>query len=105
MFVPPFDLSKARVLISNDDGIDAPGLKVLERAVENLAAEVWTVAPSMERSGAGHSLTLRRPLRLRHVSGRRYMVDGTPTDCVLLAVKQLLKNNPPDLILSGINLG
>jgi 5'-nucleotidase len=101
----PFALAGARVLIANDDGIDAPGLKLLERVIRRLAGEVWVVAPEAEQSAASHSLTLRRPLHLRRVSGRRYKVDGTPTDSVLLAVHQVLKNRPPDLVLSGINRG
>jgi 5'-nucleotidase len=99
------DLARARVLISNDDGINAPGLKILERAVRPLVREVWVVAPETEQSGAGHSLTLRRPLRLRQVSHRRFAVDGTPTDCVLLGLHKVLKDRPPDLVLSGINRG
>ena len=99
------DLAKARVLISNDDGINAPGLKLLERVIRPLVREVWVVAPETEQSGAGHSLTLRRPLRLRKISGRRFAVDGTPTDCVLLGLKKVLKDRPPDLVLSGINRG
>ena len=99
------DLSRARVLISNDDGINAPGLKLLERIIRPLVRELWVVAPETEQSGAGHSLTLRRPLRLRRVSGRRFAVDGTPTDCVLLGLKKVLKDRPPDLVLSGINRG
>lgn len=99
------DLSKARVLISNDDGINAPGLKVLERAVRGLAKEVIVVAPETENSGAGHALTLQRPLRIRNISKNRYAVDGTPTDCVLLAINELLGGEPPDLVLSGVNRG
>jgi 5'-nucleotidase len=98
-------LAGARVLLTNDDGIDAPGLKLLERVMRGLAAEVWVVAPEAEQSAASHSLTLRRPLYLRRISGRRYKVDGTPTDSVLLAVHQALKDRPPDLVLSGINRG
>ena len=99
------DLARARVLICNDDGINAPGLKLLEKVIRPLVREVWVVAPETEHSGAGHSLTLRRPLRLREVSGRRFAVDGTPTDCVLLGIKKVLENRPPDLVLSGINRG
>ncbi len=99
------DLARARILISNDDGINAPGLKLLERVIRPLVREVWVVAPETEQSGAGHSLTLRRPLHIRKVSGRRFAVDGTPTDCVLLGVKQVLKDRPLDLVLSGINRG
>ncbi len=99
------DLAGARVLISNDDGIHAPGLKKLLAVLRRQAREVWVVAPENEQSAASHSLTLRRPLRLRKLGPRRYAVDGTPTDCVLLAVNQLLKDKRPDLVLSGINLG
>ena len=100
-----FDLARARVLISNDDGIEAPGLKVLEKVVRGLAREVWVVAPEREQSAASHSLTVRRPLRMRRISERRFAVDGTPTDCVLLAVNRIMSGNPPDLVLSGINRG
>jgi 5'-nucleotidase len=99
------DLADARVLISNDDGIRAPGLKVLEKVMRRLAREVWVVAPDTEQSAASHSLTMRRPLYLRRVGGRRFTVDGTPTDCVLIAIHQVLKDRPPDLVLSGINRG
>jgi 5'-nucleotidase len=102
---PPLDLARARVLIANDDGIHAPGLKALERIVRPLVRELWVVAPETEQSAASHSLTMRRPLYLRRLSPRRFAVDGTPTDCVLLAVHQVLKGRPPDLVLSGINRG
>ena len=96
---------KARVLLCNDDGIHAPGIKALLRCIAPLCAEVWVVAPEHECSGAAHSLTLHRPLRLRQMDSHTYAVDGTPTDCVLLAVKRILKDNPPDLLLSGFNAG
>jgi len=99
------DLARCRILISNDDGIESPGIKVLERIAGDLSEDVWVVAPEQEQSGASHSLTTRRPLRMREVARRRYMVDGTPTDCVLIAVKRLLRDRPPDLVLSGINAG
>ncbi len=99
------DLSTARVLLTNDDGIDAPGLKVLERILKPLVAEVWTIAPETEQSAASHSLTLRRPLRIRKLSARRFAVDGTPTDSVLLGVNQVMKESRPDLVVSGINKG
>lgn len=105
MAYEPFDLAKARVLISNDDGINAPGLKLLEKTMRGLAGEVWVVAPETEQSAAGHSLTMRRPLFVRRVSFRRYTVDGTPTDCILLAIHQVMKTRPPHLVLSGINRG
>ncbi len=100
-----FDLSDARVLLTNDDGVDAPGLKVLERALKPLVAEVWTIAPETEQSAASHSLTLRRPLRVHKLSARRFAVDGTPTDSVLLGINQVMKENRPDLVVSGINRG
>jgi 5'-nucleotidase len=102
---PPIDLKKARILVTNDDGVYAPGIAVLQRVARTLTRDVWVVAPETEQSGAGHSLTLRRPLRLRRLSSRRFCVDGTPTDCVLLAVNHLFKERPPDLVLSGINRG
>ncbi|MFO1154939.1 MAG: 5'/3'-nucleotidase SurE [Rhodospirillales bacterium] len=106
MMHPPVELADARVLIANDDGIHAPGLKLLERVIRPLVKEVWVVAPETEQSAASHSLTMRRPLYLRKATGkRRYAVDGTPTDCVLLAVHKVLKDRPPDLVLSGINRG
>jgi 5'-nucleotidase len=99
------DLARCRILISNDDGIESHGIKALETIARDLTDDVWVVAPEQEQSGASHSLTTRRPLRMREVARRRYMVDGTPTDCVLIAVKRLLRDRPPDLVLSGINAG
>jgi 5'-nucleotidase len=99
------DLAQARILISNDDGIEAPGLVLLEKIARDLGADVWVVAPEQEQSGASHSLTTRRPLRLREAGARHFAVDGTPTDCVMLAVKHLLRDHLPDLVLSGINEG
>lgn len=98
-------LAEARVLITNDDGVHAPGLRLLARLLHNLAREVWVVAPETEQSAASHSLTMRRPLYVRRLEERRFMVDGTPADCVLLAVHQVMKASPPDLVLSGINRG
>jgi len=105
MFKAPLNLKKARILISNDDGIDAPGIKVLENIARTLSDEVWVVAPLTEQSATGHSLTLRRPLRIFRRGKNRFAVDGTPTDCVLLAVNQIMKEWKPDLVLSGINQG
>lgn len=102
---PDFDLAKARILVTNDDGVHAPGIEVLERIARMLSPDVWTVAPDVEQSGAAHSLTLRRPVRLRKVGDRRFSVDGTPTDCALLAVNHVLKDRRPDLVLSGVNGG
>ncbi len=105
MFKAPLDLGKARILVTNDDGINAPGLKVLENVARTLTRDVWVVAPEAEQSGAAHSLTLRRPLQVRRISSRRFAVDGTPTDCVLLAVNHLLPKRRPNLVLSGVNRG
>lgn len=99
------NLSNARVLLSNDDGIHAPGLKMLESVMRRLAREVWVIAPETEQSAASHSLTLRQPLRIRKLSARRFAVNGTPTDSVLLGVSQVMKDSPPDLVISGINRG
>jgi len=101
----PLNLARARVLISNDDGIDAPGLKLLEKVVRGLVGEVWVVAPESEQSAASHSLTLYNPLRIRKISKRKYAVSGTPTDSVLLALGEVMKDAPPDLVLSGVNRG
>src|SRR5580700_4119051 len=99
------ELGKCRILVSNDDGIDAPGIKVLEKIAHSLSDDVWVVAPELEQSGASHSLTTRRPLRLIERDERRFAVDGTPTDCILLAVKRVLRDRLPDLVLSGVNAG
>ncbi|MCB2109086.1 MAG: 5'/3'-nucleotidase SurE [Rhodobacteraceae bacterium] len=99
------DLKGRRILISNDDGIAAPGLVVLERIAKMLSDDIWVVAPASERSGAGHSLTLHEPLRLNKLAEQRYSINGTPTDCVMIAVNHLLKDQPPDLVLSGVNMG
>ncbi|OAN44043.1 5'/3'-nucleotidase SurE [Paramagnetospirillum marisnigri] len=104
-FPPVADPSKLRILISNDDGINAPGIKVLERIARTLSNDVWVVAPEHEQSAAGHSLTIRRPLRVRQLSRRRFAVDGTPTDAVLLGVNHVLTGRKPDLVLSGVNRG
>ena len=94
-----------RILVSNDDGINSSGIRVLEKIARALSDDVWVVAPELEQSGASHSLTTRRPLRLHEIAPRRYAVDGAPTDCIVLAVKRLLRDRPPDLVLSGINAG
>lgn len=94
-----------RILVTNDDGIHAPGLVVAEKIARALSDDVWVIAPETEQSGASHSLTLTMPLRLRQVSERHYAVAGTPTDCVMMGCLHLLKDEPPDLILSGVNWG
>ncbi|MFP6705664.1 MAG: 5'/3'-nucleotidase SurE [Alphaproteobacteria bacterium] len=94
-----------RILLSNDDGINAPGMKVLQRIARSLSDDVWVVAPEGEHSGASHSLTLTAPLRLRKISAKKFAVEGTPTDCVMMALNQVMADNPPDLLLSGVNRG
>ncbi len=94
-----------RILLTNDDGYHAPGLEVLERIAATLSDDVWIVAPAEEQSGTGRSLTITRPLRLRRFAERRYAVAGTPTDAVMLALGQVMRDGRPDLILSGVNRG
>ena len=94
-----------RILLTNDDSILAPGLKALERVARELSEDVWVVAPETEQSAASHSLTLHRPLSLRRISARRWAVNGTPTDCVYLAIHKVLQGRRPDLVLSGVNRG
>lgn len=94
-----------RILVTNDDGIHAPGLGVLERIAGVLANEVLVVAPEYDQSGVAHSLSLNDPLRLRKISEHRFAVRGTPTDCVIMAVRSILQGQKPDLVLSGVNSG
>jgi 5'-nucleotidase len=95
----------ARILLTNDDGCDAPGLAALTEAAEALADEVWVVAPEHDQSGQSRAVSLHNPLRLYPRGERRYAVSGTPSDCVLLALRHLMLESPPDLVLSGINRG
>ena len=99
------NLRRTRILLTNDDGINAPGMKVLQRIARSLSNDVWVVAPEGEHSGASHSLTLTAPLRLRKISAKKFAVEGTPTDCVMMAMNQVMADNPPDLLLSGVNRG
>jgi 5'-nucleotidase len=101
----PLQLSQARVLVTNDDGIQSPGLRMLARVLAAHARDVWVVAPDGEQSAVAHSLTLRRPLRVRRLGPRRFAVNGTPTDCVLLAARELMREALPDLVISGVNHG
>ncbi|KKW91007.1 MULTISPECIES: 5'/3'-nucleotidase SurE [Sphingobium] len=94
-----------RILLTNDDGVHAPGLTVLEEIARTISDDIWIVAPSEEQSGAGHSLTLTRPLRVRQHGEKHYSVTGTPTDAVMMAVGHLMKDAKPDLVLSGVNRG
>ena len=93
-----------RILLTNDDGVHAPGLEVLEAIARELSDDIWICAPSEEQSGAGHSLTLNQPVRLRELGERRCCVTGTPTDAVNLALRKVLPGKP-DLVLSGVNRG
>ena len=99
------DRRQPRILISNDDGINAKGLQCLEGIARAISEDVWVVAPETNQSGAAHSLTLSRPLRVRRHGPRRFSVDGTPTDCVLVALQRLVEGRKVDLVLSGINHG
>ncbi|QSB45839.1 5'/3'-nucleotidase SurE [Altererythrobacter sp. FM1] len=93
-----------KILLTNDDGIHAPGLKVLEEIARQISDDIWICAPSEEQSGAGHSLTLTRPVRLRKHGERRFSVSGTPTDSVTLGLRKVMEGKP-DVILSGVNRG
>ena len=93
-----------RILVTNDDGIFSEGIKLLAESLGEIA-EVIVVAPDREQSATGHALTLTRPLRMQRMQENWYAVDGTPTDCVNLGVLSLLKDHPPDFVVSGINFG
>ena len=94
-----------RILCTNDDGIHAPGLKIVEEIARALSDDVWVVAPELDQSGVSHSLSLNDPLRLREVGPRHFAVRGTPTDCVIMGARHILGEKLPDLVLSGVNKG
>ena len=94
-----------RILLTNDDGIDAAGLHALRQIAAELSDDVWVIAPETNQSGASHSLTLHEPLRMRQIDERAYAVRGTPTDCVIMGVRHVLRDKLPDLVLSGVNRG
>jgi len=97
-----------RILITNDDGINAPGLGVLVALAKELAGddgEVWTVAPAFEQSGVAHKISYTHPTMLVELGPRRFAAEGSPADCVLAGLHQVMKDTPPDLILSGVNRG
>jgi len=99
-------LKDCRILLSNDDGIHAPGMEVLEQIARELSDDVWIVAPKTEQSAASHSLTIHEPLRLYEEGEKKFSVSGTPTDAVLMALKIVFsEDKKPNLILSGINSG
>ena len=93
-----------RILVTNDDGIHAPGLAACEEIARALSDDVWVVAPESDQSGVSHSLSLNDPLRLREIGPRHFAVKGTPTDCVIMGVRHIVPE-PPDLVLSGVNRG
>lgn len=94
-----------RLLLVNDDGINAEGLALLEQQAREFSDDVWVVAPQEENSGGGHSVSLALPIRVRQLGEKRFSLTGTPTDCVLLAVWELMGDRPPTMVLSGINHG
>ena len=97
-----------RILITNDDGINAPGLKVLTDIAHDVAGpdgEVWTVAPAFEQSGVGHCISYTHPTMIAQLDDRRFAAEGSPADCVIAGLYDVMKDNPPDLILSGVNRG
>jgi 5'-nucleotidase len=94
-----------RVLVTNDDGVDAPGLAVIERLADQLADEVWVVVPMTDQSGVGQGISMHHPLRVTEYGTRRYALTGTPADCVMVAMADWLRDSPPDLVLSGVNWG
>jgi 5'-nucleotidase len=94
-----------RILLTNDDGVNAPGLAALEDIANALSDDVWVVAPETDQSGASHSISLSDPLRLREVGDKRFAVRGTPSDCVIMGVRHVLADKRPDLVLSGVNRG
>jgi 5'-nucleotidase len=97
-----------RILVTNDDGISAPGLEVAEAIATEIAGpdgEVWVVAPALERSGASHCISYVNPMRVVELGERRYAVEGNPADCVIVGVHHILRDFAPDLVLSGVNSG
>jgi 5'-nucleotidase len=97
-------VASRRILVSNDDGINAEGLRALTEAVSDLG-EVWVVAPESEQSAASHAISLHRPLRIKQLGERRYAIDGTPADCSYIAINHLMRDQKPALMVSGINHG
>jgi 5'-nucleotidase len=91
------------ILVTNDDGISSPGIKVLAKTLKSIG-DVYVVAPETEQSAVAHALTLHRPLKFQKVSSKTYYVNGTPTDCVIIGVNKILPHKP-DIIVSGINIG
>ena len=101
----PKDIKNARVMLSNDDSIHAHGFRILEECVNAVSDDVWVVAPESEQSAVGHSLTIHEPLRVKKYEDKRYTIYGTPTDCVMMGAKHIMRDKRPDLVVSGINHG
>ena len=98
-------MSQKRILITNDDGINAPGIELLINAAKKISNDITIIAPEREQSGRSQAMSLADIIRLREIDKKKFSISGTPTDCVMLAIKQLMKDNKPDLILSGVNRG
>lgn len=99
------DALAPRVLLVNDDGINAAGLALLEEQIREFTDDVWVVAPEREFSGGGHSISLTTPIRTRQLAPQRFAIGGTPTDAVVIAVWKLMADRRPDMVISGINHG
>ena len=116
-FKPIKEIKKASVLLSNDDGINSIGIKILEEELQKTGADITVVAPLGERSGAGHAVTseltelehydswMRLPRKIERFDERHYAVDGTPADCVNVALSLIMEGRKPDLVITGINIG
>jgi 5'-nucleotidase len=94
-----------RILLVNDDGIDAPGMQVLEEAARALSDDVWVIAPERNYSGASHSLSISTPMQISRRDDRHFALNATPAECVMLAIHEIMKDFPPTICLSGINRG
>ncbi|MCX7178953.1 MAG: 5'/3'-nucleotidase SurE, partial [Proteobacteria bacterium] len=105
MLPPPEQLSQHRILLVNDDGVHSRGIELLEELARLFTDDVWVVAPDDEKSGASHSISLSHPVRVRKLGDKRYAVKGTPTDCVIMAVWEIMADTPPTVVISGINHG
>jgi 5'-nucleotidase len=105
LMIGSMDFSRHRILLTNDDGIDAPGLRLLEDIVREFSDDVWVVAPNVEHSGASHSISMHNPIRMEQRSERHYAIVGTPTDCVLMASYEIMPDHPPTIVIAGINNG
>jgi 5'-nucleotidase len=101
----PIDLKNSRILITNDDGYSADGIKILYEMAKSYTSDVWIVAPEYEKSGASHALTFIKDLTLKKQDENIYSVNGTPSDCVVIALENVLQDKRPDILLSGINSG